>query len=210
MKRIWLAIMLFISTSAASAEVRYYDFLFRGFEDVEYAGPPEGWPPLYPEPVWNPNAVIGGSFRAEDLNGNHTIEQNEVSSLVLGGRDVLRCSGEWVCEFRQFYYEPGRIVTLEVDATRYFGPWQDYYHYHFREVNAPSYTNFLEPINSTRILAWTENTTFTIISSVPEPSAPVLLLAGLGVLAGTLMRPTVRRATGRQCHTRREQAGTQR
>ncbi|WP_158206753.1 PEP-CTERM sorting domain-containing protein [Pseudoduganella flava] len=159
--------------------MQHFNFEFRGFWDAN-------------SNYWSPDQTLGGTFAGDDRNADQQISQDELTSLVVNGRDYYSCptpTPQAGCGISYFAYQPGDVIKLHV--------WEYHYSYEFSAVidyqtldPAQAFMNegYLAEEHGV-IMNWmpTLGTSYFLVPTVPEPSMIAMSLLGLGLL-GTLRK----------------------
>jgi hypothetical protein len=176
MKKILLGMILTASTAIAVAAPVTVTISVQGanFQDI--------WEP---EPIWSPSASLVISFTGEDLNNDQIITANELTHLNGYGHDYVGPNGpNELHRIHEFRFHSATDYTI--DCT--YG--DSYYYDHFDLGTAP---------NDGRTWGWsndagfqhdwyiTDQSTISVVSSVPEPSGIAMSALGFGLI-GLLAR----------------------
>ncbi|WBS04442.1 PEP-CTERM sorting domain-containing protein [Pseudoduganella sp. SL102] len=166
-----LAFMILASAAlSARAAPMHYEFEYKG-----------GWyqSSLNSAPRWVPEATWGGYFRGEDVNGDNTIDNTEISEFVSYNFSGPRCAGEYSscgASFQQY------VIGGNVEYHGYYSyilPGWEYYTIEQWNIPVGATIEHEYPVTESW---WFDGTVLTVeVSAVPEPSAWLML--GTGLLA---------------------------
>ncbi len=140
---------------------------------------------------WIPEATLKGMFRGEDLNGNNILELNELTHLELKGVNfVSRHCGGHICSISNFSFSAGGQLDF------YASYWTPGPRDEISVGSSTGYSRYFDHEPFSQSYSFGPDTTFSI-TAVPEPSAYLMLGAGLlGV--GALARRRQRRGAAPQ------------
>lgn len=164
----WIsAALLATACASASAAPQSYYFTYTGIYEIN---------PFWPEDsTWRPDYRLSGRFDGEDTNHNNVIEKSEITYLRVGERNYLNCTPEDHCGAGGFSFNTStRDLTFDV-YVRYvsegssYGGWEASNHGITNEFDFPPYS---------RQSLWTADTK-VMITSVPEPTAFLMMASGL-------------------------------
>jgi MYXO-CTERM domain-containing protein len=179
MKKSIIALLLGTVVSVGHAAPVTYEFVYQGL-NLSVDGRPY-------ETKWQPDAKIAGGFVAEDKNGDNIITIGELASLHLESDLVTFTFDKTAVNSSafsslSFSYDIGDIPHIEL---------RNYWFYPngyvaggngiiVSSMDAGFYIWSSEPTSQSYFS--TDQTTFTVTSSVPEPSSAAMGLAGLALL----------------------------
>ncbi|WUR15494.1 PEP-CTERM sorting domain-containing protein [[Empedobacter] haloabium] len=199
-KHLIAAATALLTLSSVQAAPMYYAFEWKGF-NYSYTTP------IDPEPVtrWEPEAVISGYFKADDVNSDGIITLGEVERFNAGEGEMIGCpgrdsdiSGLTGCVIEHFSYETGGPLSFRARAE--WSSAGSVYRVYYWDMPEHGRSNFSNDVCcGDSWLSVTQDTKFTMIASVPEPSTWTMLAAGLVVATGAARRRS--RACGRSCPT---------
>ncbi|GGC11583.1 PEP-CTERM sorting domain-containing protein [Pseudoduganella buxea] len=164
--------MLLATMLSCQAEVLQFRFEFRGFlSDLE--------------PHWNPSITFSGYFAGEDRNGDLALERSELLAFTMGSFDVYNdCTG--ACTFSYFRYSALEVVKFSYHTSINTGSeWTVHAIQNLNPAEPFSSSSWGEGVSS-NIYA-TSQTTYSITSVVPEPSAALMVTVG-AALTGIALR----------------------
>lgn len=176
MKQILPAALL-LASLAAHAQSSHWTFSYTGFYDREAA-------------QFLPDLTLSGSFSGVDDNGDGALERGELTALTIGATDYVACAGgsnaTYHCGADSFRFSPEGGLSFSVgeygaDPEGWVGAGHivttgnTWYDYQFNPGSTHEHH-----------LDWTQATTLSVLSAVPEPASWAMLaagLAGIGLLA---------------------------
>lgn len=179
MKTVLIAAVLATTALAARAETMGYDFTYQGFSV---------WTPEHPDLVWSPETTLTGTVAGNDLNGDHKITYSELTKLIINGVDFKNCPADAYCTWEVADFGPGMSGFMLGADYKEPGPWDTSLYTRYRIFEGSSLT--IE--QSTDIYVFrayrTDQTMLTAVPHVPEPSAYLMLGAGLVIAAAAARR----------------------
>jgi len=180
MKRLLIGAGLALSCAAAHSQTTTWSFTYTGFDSDKAQG-------------FVSDAVLSGEFAGSDLDADGIIEKSELSAFSLFYKawtlDLMGCGYEYPyymnCSIDRFSFsEQGELDFAGFHSLmdENNGYWE------FVEMDAgttwsSSWGSARSGNSETTTYSWTPQTSFRIVSSVPEPGQSWLLGLGLGIVA---------------------------
>jgi hypothetical protein len=148
-----------------------------------------------PDQAYVPGLVLAGSFTGEDRNRDTVLDLSEISAFVIGGVQVLPCvypADELThsCSLSRFSWSAAGGLDFAAQTVAEYAPSTEFFTNRYISGDRFSfgYAHARGGFSSEDVYRWTPQTTFSILSPVPEPGGLAMAAAGLALIGGLRLR----------------------